>query len=163
MPARSLLPAKARRLATLLAAESFPSISQLSKSLSISRTTIREYRRRIRESGYSLTAFCALSPEKMQTIFRQQAIRKPDPERYITLTSILPEVCWRVSKGEANLRESWKEYRNRDPHGYGYGQFTVYARAWRQAHGFGTSYKWRITDVPNQDILELRRWRRSND
>src|SRR5450631_1967388 len=165
MPARALPPAKARRLAMLLAAESFPSISQLSKSLSISRTTIREYRRRIRESGYSCTGFCALSPEKMHAVFMQQVIRQPRSERYNTLMSILPEFCSRVSKGEANLREGWKEYRSRDTHGYGYGQFTVYVRAWRQAHGLGITspYKWRIAHVPSQDVLELKKWRRSNN
>jgi NUMOD1 domain len=69
MPARSIPLAKVRRLATLHATESFPSISRLSKILSISRTTIREYRRRIQESGYSFADFSALSLVFLVTIF----------------------------------------------------------------------------------------------
>jgi transposase len=165
MPARSIPLVKVRRLATLHATESFPSISRLSKILSISRTTIRDYRRRIQESGYSFADFSALSPKETRVIFRQQVIRKPRPERYTTLLSILPEVGSLMSKGEANLRESWTEYRNRYPHGYGYSQFTEHFRAWRQLHGFRTtpSSKWRVTHILEQDVSELKKWRRSNN
>ena len=117
MPARSIPLAKVRRLATLHATESFPSISRLSKILSISRTTIREYRRRIQESGYSFADFSALSSKETQVVFREQAKRKPPSERYTTLLSILPEVGSLMFRGEANLRESWTEYRNCYPHG----------------------------------------------
>lgn len=165
MPTRSIPLAKVRRLAALHAAESYPSISRLSKILSISRTTIREYRRRIQESGYSFADFSALSSKKTRAVFRQQAIRKSLPERYTTLLSILPEVGNLMFKGEVNLRESWKEYRDRYPHGYGYSRFTDYFRAWRQEHGFRTtpSCKWRVTHVFEQDVSELKKWRRSNN
>ena len=165
MPARSISFAKVHRLAALHAAESFPSISRLSKILNISRTTIREYRRRIQESGYSFADFSALSPKETRVVFRQLALRKPHPERYTTLLSILPEVGSLMFKGEANLRESWTEYKNRYPHGYGYSQFTEHFRAWRQVHGFRTtpSGKWRVTHVLEQDVSELKKWRRSNN
>jgi hypothetical protein len=68
-------------------------------------------------------------------------------------------------RGEANLRESWTEYRNRYPHGYGYSQFTEHFRAWRQVHGFRTtpSSNWRVTHILEQDVSELKKWRRSNN
>ena len=165
MPAWSIPLAKVRRLAVLHAAESVPSISRLSKILSISRTTIRMYRRRIQESGYSFADFRALSPKETRVVLRQHVIGKPRPERYTTLLSILPEVGRLVFEGEANLRESWKEYRNRYPHGYGYSQFTEHFRAWRQVHGFRTtpSSKWRVTHILEQDVSELKKWRHSNN
>src|SRR3990172_10740388 len=165
MSTRSIPPAKVRRLAMLLAAENFSSITQLSNNLRISRATIRRYQQRIKELGYSFAEFSALSPSSTRTTLRKKVIQKPRSKRYTTLMSILPDVWERVSEGVADISEIWAEYKNRHPHGYGYAQFAEHFRAWRQAHGFRTALpsKWRVTHISGQDVLELKKWRRSNN
>lgn len=81
MSTRSIPPAKIRRLATLLAAENFSSITQLSNNLRISRATIRRYQQRIKERGYSFAEFSALSPSSTRTALRKKVVQKPHSKR----------------------------------------------------------------------------------
>jgi len=165
MPARTIPVAKVRRLAALHAAEGVPPISSLAKILGLSRTTIHEYKRRIKESGCSFADFAALSSKGMRLVLRQQAVCKNPPERYTTLLSIFPEVESRMFEGSANLKESCTEYRKRHVHAYGYTQFVTHFRAWQHAQGLRTTScsKWCVTHVPEWDMEELKKWRRSND
>lgn len=165
MSTRSIPPAKVRRLATLLAAENFSSITQLSNTLRISRATIRRYQQRIKELGYSFAEFSKLGPSSTRTALRKKVIQKPRAKRYITLMSILPDVWDSVSEGENNIYDIWVAYKKRHPNGYGYSQFAASFHLWRQAHGFRAALpnKWCISHISDQDIVELKTWRRSNN
>ena len=122
MSTRSIPPAKVRRLAMVLAADNFSSITQLSNTLRISRATIRRYQQRIKELGYSYAEFSRLSSPRTRTVLktplRKKVIQKPLSKRYITLMSILPDVWNSVSEGENNIYDSWETYKKRHPNGY---------------------------------------------
>lgn len=112
MSTQSIPPAKVRRLATLLAADNFSSITQLSSTLRISHSTIRRYQQRIKALGYSFAEFSKLSPLSTRTALRKEIIQKPRSKRYLTLMSILPDVWDSVSEGENNIYDIWGHIKN---------------------------------------------------
>ena len=56
-------------------------------------------------------------------------------------------------------------YRDEFPDGYGYSQFIVHYKVWREFKGVPDvfSSKWKIELIPSEDMSILRKWRRSND
>jgi transposase len=78
---------------------------------------------------------------------------------------VFPKVHESLYKGSADLRESWNQYRSRNPGGYGYSQFVANFRAWQRVQGVQVARytTWRITQVCEEDVVELKKWRRSNN
>lgn len=166
MPASRIAISKIRRLAELHVSKRIPSISSLARVLLVSKFTVRKYRSFIKESGYSFSDFAVLGPREMHAIFNKHTVRhwKPRP-RYATLLTIFPQIQANLSEGTANLKQAWAEYKTHHPEGYRYSQFAAHFLAWREAQGFPTApfNKWWVPRITQEDMFELKRWRRSND
>jgi transposase len=166
MPAAKISISKIRRLAALHVSETNPSISFVARRLLISQSTVQRYRALIKQSGYSFPEFSAFSPREMYAVLnRHAAKRRKAPQRYTTLLTIFPLIQANLSEGMENLKHAWGEYKQHYPEGYGYSQFAAHFLAWRTAQGFTTfpCAKWRIPYIAQEDMVELKRWRRSND
>lgn len=156
---------KIMRLAALHVPEEIPSVYSLAKVLRISRPTVRKYKELIRASGYSYADFATLSPRRIRAILTKITTGRRPRERYTRLLTVFPQVHAQLSDGVANLKQAWTNYRMRDPNGYGFSQFVWHFYAWRKSQGLPAvaCTKWRIRYIAQTDVLELKRWRRSND
>jgi transposase len=165
MPARNTPITKIRRLAKQLASEIPTSILSMSKNLGLSRTTIRDYKLRINKIGFSFKDFAALSSNEMQRVLWQQSECRIPTERYKKLLTIFPDVERCMIEGHTNLKTAWAEYRICHPFGYGYSQFAANFRSWLQTHGVGSLSlkKWAVRYLSEEDMIVLKKWRRSNN
>lgn len=142
-----------------------PTIFRASKELGIARSTVARCCARITKSGYSYARFRHLSYRKMSAALQSAVKHGAPPARYFALLKGFPEVLRKLYMGEADLRESWSYYRSCSPDGYGYSQFVFHFRVWERHNGMHAARctKWRITNINEEDVLELKKWRRSND
>jgi transposase len=166
MPTSRIAISKIRRLAALHVSDRIPSISSLARILLVSRSTVQKYRGFIKESGYSFSDFTVLGPTEMHAVLSQHTVRHREPrQRYTALLTIFPQIQANLSEGTENLKQAWGEYKTHHPEGYGYSQFAAHFLAWREAQGFPTVpfTKWRVPRITPEDMVELKRWRRSND
>jgi transposase len=166
MGAPRIAVSKIRLLAALHVPDRIPSISSLAKIIRLSKSTVVGYRGLIKASGYSFSDFAALRPGEMDAIFHQLAMRHRRPrQRYATLLTIFPLMQANVSHGTENLKQGWAAYKTHHPEGYGYSQFAAHFRSWRETQGFPTSLftKWQVPRITQEDMDELKKWRRSND
>src|SRR5215469_15072162 len=157
---------KIRLLAALHVPDRTPSISSLAKIIRVATSTVVRYRGFIKASGYSFSDFAALRPGEMHAIFDQLAMRHRRPrQRYATLLSIFPQIRANLSGGSENLKQGWAAYKTHHPEGYGYSQFAAHFRSWRETRGLPTSLftKWQVPHITQEDMDELKKWRRSND
>ena len=166
MPASKISISKIRRLAALHVSEMNPSTSFVARRLLISQSTVQKYRAFIKQSGCSFPEFAILSPREMYGVLNQHAAKpRKAPQRDATLLTIFPQIHANLSEGTENLKHAWGGYKRHYPEGYGYSQFAAHFLAWRNAQGFITSPfgKWRVPYIAHEDMVELKRWRRSND
>ena len=166
MGAPRIAVSKIRRLATLHVLDRVPSISTLAKIIRVAKSTVVKYRGFIKASGYSFSDFAALLPGEMDAIFDQSARRhRKPPRRYATLLTIFPQIQANLSDGTENLKQGWAGYKTHHPEGYEYSQFAAHFRSWRKPQGLPTSLftKWQVPHITQEDMDELKRWRRSND
>jgi transposase len=166
MPASRIGISKLRRLAALHVSDRIPSISFMARRLLISKSTVQKYRAFIKQSGYSFPEFAVLSPREMHAVLSQHTVRPWKPrQRYATLLTVFPQIHAKLSEGTQNLKQAWGGYKKDHPEGYGYSQFAAHFVAWREAHPFSTVpfTKWRVPHITQEDMAELKRWRRSND
>ena len=166
MGAPRIAVSKIKRLAALHIPDRIPSLSSLAKIIRIAKTTVVKYRGFIKASGHSFSDFAALRPEEMDAILDQRSTRHRQPrQRHATLLTIFPEIRANLSKGTENLRQSWVAYKTHHPAGYGYSQFAAHFRSWRETQGLPASLftKWQVPRITQEDMNELKRWRRSND
>jgi transposase len=153
-------------LAALHVPDRIPSTSSLAKTIRVAKSTVVKYQGFIKASGYSFSGFAALRPEEMDAILDQRGMRHRKPrQRYVTLLTIFPQIQANLSEDTVNLKQGWAAYKTHHPEGYGYSQFAAHFRSWRETQGLPTSLstKWQVPCITQEDMDELKRWRRSND
>jgi transposase len=97
----------------------------------LSRNTIRDYLRRILESGLSVPELLALDDTSLAPVVYVDAIEKgsagrtPDP-RYASFEQQLDYYSAELQKRGVTRQLLWEEYRQSNPDGYGYSQFCEY-------------------------------------
>ncbi len=136
---------------------------QSAKTLRIARSTLRKYLRDFKTITY-------LHPEAIQndTTFFNALLsngQRPKSPEYTTLVEFFPLITQKNKKEGFNLKTAWGMYRDEFPDGYGYSQFIVHYKVWRESKGVPDvfSSKWKIESIPSEDMSILRKWRRSND
>ncbi len=165
MPALRTPISKIQRLALLLASEVPPSIQLMAKTLRLSRTTVKEYKRRIIESGISFQNFAALPIAEISHVISSQSNPRNRSARYVKLITIFPDAEHLINEKKSNLKSVWAEYRNIHPDGYGYSQFVEHFRLWQKARGSGNMpiNKQVVPFISENDMVVLKKWRLSNN
>jgi transposase len=165
MPTLSTSISKIRRLALLLAADVPQSIQSMAKTLRLSRTTVKEYKRRIIKTGISFQDFVALSLAEVQHVISLQSNPRSRPERYAKLLTIFSDVEELMIGKKSNLKSAWVEYRKSYSDGYGYSQFAENYRLWQETHGSGKVHlnKQIVPYISERDMVVLKKWRLSNN
>jgi len=136
---------------------------QAAKTLIIARSTLRKYLRDFESITY-------LYPEVIQddTAFLKALLSKGQrlkAPKYTTLVEFFPLITNKLEKDDFNIKMAWKKYRHDFQNGYGYSQFTVHYKVWRESNGVPEvfSRKWKIESIPSDDMSILQKWRRSTD
>jgi transposase len=136
---------------------------QTAKTLRIARSTLRKYLRDFESVIY-------LYPEAIQDDIAFLKIllfhgQRPKSPKYKTLVEFFPLITKMREKDDFNLKMAWKKYRHDFQNGYGYSQFIVHYKVWRESNGVPEvfSRKWKIESIPSEDMFILQTWRHSND
>jgi transposase len=165
MSGRQIPVYRIRRVADLHVCAVFPTISYLARTLGISRGMVRRCRAYIKNTGYSYAEFATLHPKEIHSILKREDPQRVPSDRYTTLLKVLPEVHKCFYNGSADLRQSWNQYKSLNPGGYGYSHFVAHLRKWQRGRGaqVASCTRWRVTHIREEDIAELKKWRRSNN
>lgn len=99
----------------------------ISRTLGISRKTVRHYLDRFCGSDMSLDQLQALSDGELALLVfdRDHSVVVSDP-RYQQLSDLLPDLSKDLSNPKVTRQLLWEEYRELYPEGYGYTQFCHY-------------------------------------
>ncbi len=101
--------------------------SQLSRALSLARSTVQDYLKRFAESDLSWTAAQVMSDEALEKrLFCQQSL----PSRRMTLD--FEYLHQELKRPGVTLQLLWEEYRREHPNGYSYSQFCNHYRSWKK-------------------------------
>lgn len=108
--------------------------SGISKSLSLSRTTIVKYVRLLEESKFSLQELNGLSDADLHDLFSVPSL--PDKDRkpaggYEVLLSKFPDYERELQKTGVTRHLLWEQYRIDHPSGLSYSQFCYHFQQWR--------------------------------
>jgi len=124
---------------------------------------VRVYVERAKQAGSSWPLLEELSEDNLyKCLFPESVNKEVSPARPLPNWE---DVEYELSQRGVTVKFLWIEYREKHPDGYGLTQFMAYFLAWREGQGLPTvSFcKWRIPHVVQEDMIELMRWRRSND
>lgn len=109
------------------------SIRETVKLTGLSRNTVREYIRRIAESGVDFRELLLMDDASLGAIAYVEAIEKGEPgrttdPRYAAFETLLDNYCAELRKRGVTRWLLWQEYRGQYPDGYGYTQFCEYLK-----------------------------------
>jgi hypothetical protein len=90
--------------------------------------------------------------------------QRPKSSEYASLIEFFALITKKLEKDDFNLKMAWNKYRFDFPDGYGYSQFIVHYKVWRESKGVPEviSRKWKIESIPAEDMSILQKWRHSN-
>ncbi len=96
----------------------------------ISRTTLRKYLERYKQSKLGIQELCEMSDKQLDDLFMQVPDQKVN-HRLRALEPLFPWMEAELKKAGVTLDLLWREYRKRYPDGYMISQFKRYFQAWQ--------------------------------
>lgn len=103
-------------------------LQTISKTLDISRNTVKKYLRLIDERGYDPAELLEMSDEELDALVGEPD--QPVVERQRSLEELFPYFEQELQRTGVNREVLWGEYRRQYPDGYSYSQFCERLRQW---------------------------------
>lgn len=103
-------------------------LQTISKTLDISRNTVKKYLRLIDVRGYDPAELLELSEEALEALLNEPD--QPTVERQHSLEELFPYFEQELQRTGVNRGVLWSEYRRQYPDGYGYSQFCERLKQW---------------------------------
>ncbi|HYN44851.1 MAG TPA: IS21 family transposase [Candidatus Limnocylindrales bacterium] len=100
----------------------------ISKSMGISRNTVKKYLQLIEDKGYTFEALLTKQEEELEGV-----LSSPDQAsqiRYEDLEKAFPHIEKELNRTGVNRWILWGEYKEKYPGGYSYPHFCMYLRQW---------------------------------
>jgi hypothetical protein len=129
MPPQHIPHRKIKRILVLHAIQGINK-SEIARSLSLSRNTVREYVKLYEDSDVCCTDIMALPAKTLAKSFIGGLVALKN-ERRMSLENHLRAFQDELIKPEMTLMEVWEEYRQREPLAYRYSQFVSLYHRWR--------------------------------
>jgi transposase len=126
MAGKSIMMSKLKQI--LLQRSNGISLQTISKSLDISRNTVKKYLRLVDVRGYNPAELLEISEEDIEALLDESA--QPMAERQRSLEELFPYFEQELQRTGVNRGVLWGEYRRQYPDGYGYSQFCERLRQW---------------------------------
>lgn len=108
-------------------------IRTISRSLEISRNTVKKYVQQIEVRGYSSKELLAMDNEALEGLF--SAPDQTSQARHEDLEKMFPYIEKELKRTGVNRWILWAEYKQRHPDGYSYPHFCSYLRQWMSTKG----------------------------
>lgn len=134
---------------------------RLSKSLNISRNTIKCYVSKFRRFEEQ---FPKLIHHPDRFISKINSIKKYS-DRYLNTSNFFPELIDEINIRNSDLKTEWLKYRERNINPYSYSQFAFHFSNWvkKNAIKIERNHSISIKQISESDLKVLRKWRRSTD
>jgi transposase len=104
------------------------SLQTISKTLELSRNTVKKYLRLIDVRGYDPAELLEMSEEALETLLDESD--ESTAERQRSLEELFPYFEQELQRTGVNRGVLWSEYRQQYPDGYGYSQFCERFKQW---------------------------------
>lgn len=104
------------------------SLQTISKTLDLSRNTVKKYLRLIDVRGYDPAELLAMSEEALEAMLDESD--EATAERQRSLDELFPYFEQELHRTGVNRGVLWSEYRQQFPDGYGYSQFCERFKRW---------------------------------
>ena len=104
-------------------------IQTISKSLDISRNTVKKYLRLVEVNNHTIDELLGKEDEELEAL-----LFNPDPfseERYQHLVEMFPYIEKELKRTGVNRWILWAEYKEKHPGGYSYPHFCAILRHWK--------------------------------
>ena len=108
-------------------------IQTISRSLDISRNTVKKYLRLVEVNKHSIDELLGKEDEELEAL-----LSNPDPiseERYQHLMEMFPYIEKELKRTGVNRWILWAEYKEKHPGGYSYPHFCAVLRHWKGTRG----------------------------
>jgi transposase len=126
MPGKSISTSKVKQIVLHLSCGT--PLKQISKSLLISRNTVKKYKELIKYKGYNFASLLELSDTELETVLDGRG--SDINERLVKLEPLFPGFVEELKRTGVTRHMLWVEYRSKIPEGYGYSQFCECFRIW---------------------------------
>jgi transposase len=127
MAGKSIMMSKLKQI--LLQHSNGIGLQTISKTLGISRNTVKKYLRAIADRGYDLAELLKMSEESLEVLLDEPN----DAARQTALEELFPYFEQELQRTGVNRGVLWSEYRRQYSDGYGYSQFCERLRQWLTA------------------------------
>ncbi|HVZ55952.1 MAG TPA: IS21 family transposase [Chitinophagaceae bacterium] len=104
------------------------SVQTISRTLELSRNTVKKYLRLIELRGYDWTELLAMDEEALESLVDEPGV--PGAERQRVLEELFPYFQGALQRTGVNRGVPWREYRQQYRDGYGYSQFCERFKRW---------------------------------
>ena len=104
------------------------SLQTISKTLDISRNTVKRYLRLVDVRGYDPAELLEMSEEALEALLNETD--ESTAERQRSLEELFPYFEQELQRTGVNRGVLWSEYRRQYPDGYGYSQFCERLKQW---------------------------------
>jgi len=103
-------------------------LQTISKTLDISRNTVKKYLRLIEDRGYDPAALLKMGDEELEALLEEPD--EPGAARQSSLAELFPYFEQELQRTGVNRGVLWSEYRRQYPDGFGYSQFCERLKQW---------------------------------
>lgn len=94
--------------------------------MSMSRTTVKKYLHRLKESGMDADQVLQLNDKALSDLLQEKEVSPPISSRLQVLESLLPLYCKRLKRKGVTRKMLFDEYREKHPDGYSHSRFCEY-------------------------------------
>ncbi len=101
---------------------------KIAKRLGMSRNTVNDYVKKIKESDRKITELLELDDASLDSEFSRSEVG--EDERYSELIKFFPEVLISSKRVGFTFQTMWERYRSNNENGYGYTQFLEHYHRW---------------------------------
>jgi transposase len=157
-----------RRIKELLRLSSQCSLSrrQVAHSSKVSHSTVSDYLWRAERAGIGWPLPEHLTNQELEDkLFPRNKAGVPPSTKPLPDFASMDNQLRASGLTNLTLDYLWRQYKEQHPEGYQYSQFTTRFRKWQQGQGLQASpraKRW-IVHACEEDVEELKKWRRSND
>lgn len=116
---------------------------QISKALSISRPSVKEYTEKIKGSGLNYKDIQAMTDEALLEILRSRPL---DTKPREILQAKFKEYAKELKRVGVTKQILWEEYKQQSPNGYSYSQFCYYFHEWEKNSDVEMRFEYKAGD-----------------
>ena len=139
--------------------------THISKALNISRDTVTRYIGYYEKSEVTYMDLLLHRDKALVDMVYPKRIFSSTQEKTDRLMVLFPGFHERLCDLDANLKQLWAEYIQKEPSGYKYSQFVYKYHEWCQKNNIKRTKlnKWKIDQIEPDDLKLLYEWRLSTD